>query len=212
MIRLRQWEVVRYFLDVAWAMVMEVGFYEIRRGRLPPVAGRIHHLVAGFVAGLRHPANPATLVFRPMPGPEVSERRAGPTTIVVEPSDYVLRNAGDMAMMQVAMTRLADLSRTPTSRCSRTSPTTLDPGAQRAGRRCDGAPVVVAHAVGARSCRAARACVGGPLAPAGGCATVAAPGAAGRACASTPTGGRASVTTSRCWPGPTSCWPPAWGA
>ena len=29
------------------------------------------------------------------------------STIVVEPSDYVLRNAGDMAMMQVAMGRLA---------------------------------------------------------------------------------------------------------
>jgi hypothetical protein len=28
-------------------------------------------------------------------------------TIVVEPSDYILRNAGDMAMMQVALTRLA---------------------------------------------------------------------------------------------------------
>src|SRR4051812_32521452 len=28
-------------------------------------------------------------------------------TIVVEPSDYVLRNAGDMAMMQVAITRLS---------------------------------------------------------------------------------------------------------
>jgi hypothetical protein len=30
-----------------------------------------------------------------------------PLTIVVEPSDYILRNAGDMAMMQVALTRLA---------------------------------------------------------------------------------------------------------
>ena len=29
-------------------------------------------------------------------------------TIVVEPSDYVLRNAGDMAMMQVAVTRLSN--------------------------------------------------------------------------------------------------------
>lgn len=28
--------------------------------------------------------------------------------VVVEPSDYVLRNAGDMAMLEVAVTRLAD--------------------------------------------------------------------------------------------------------
>lgn len=70
MIRLRQWEVVRYFLDVAWAMVMEVGYFEVRRGRLPPVAGRVRQLIAGLIAGFRHPANPATLVFRPVPEPD----------------------------------------------------------------------------------------------------------------------------------------------
>ena len=32
---------------------------------------------------------------------------ANPIRIVIEPSDYVLRNLGDMAMMEVAVTRLA---------------------------------------------------------------------------------------------------------
>ena len=48
------------------------------------------------VHGLVEGASPSTISVRPI-------------RILIEPSDYVLRNLGDMAMMQVAATRLVAL-------------------------------------------------------------------------------------------------------
>ena len=135
------------------------------------------------------------------------------STIVVEPSDYVLRNAGDMAMMQVAMGRLAamfpdaDIAVFSDVPDELTTPAPNVRAVDATGRRLWlHTPLVPDGAVPG-------ACVGVPLAPPGGCAD-GHRAWRGRpfACVSTRTGERASMTTSRCWPGPTSCWPRAWGA
>ncbi|MET0579066.1 MAG: glycosyltransferase family A protein [Ilumatobacteraceae bacterium] len=70
LIRHRQWEVVPYFLGVAWLMVIKVGVLEIINGRRPPVLGRSRQLVGGLIEGLRHPGDRSTLLFRPLE-PEV---------------------------------------------------------------------------------------------------------------------------------------------
>jgi polysaccharide pyruvyl transferase WcaK-like protein len=72
-----------------------------RRSFLDRIQRRICNLVLSGIA-----ITVAAVVGR---GASARRRSDGPVRLLVEPSDYLLRNVGDMAMMQIAIERLAAL-------------------------------------------------------------------------------------------------------
>lgn len=73
-----------------------------RRSFLDRIQRRICNLVLSGIA----------ITVAAVVGRGASARRRlsdGPVRLLVEPSDYLLRNVGDMAMMQIAIERLAAL-------------------------------------------------------------------------------------------------------
>src|ERR1700733_2477511 len=72
-----------------------------RRSFLDRIQRRICNLVLSGIA-----ITVTAVVGR---GASARRRSDGPVRLLVEPSDYLLRNVGDMAMMQIAIERLAAL-------------------------------------------------------------------------------------------------------
>jgi glycosyltransferase involved in cell wall biosynthesis len=64
LIKCGHWSVLPLFLQVIWISVFVVIWDNLRRGKIPPVLGRIEYLFKGFIRGCHMPVNQKAGTFR----------------------------------------------------------------------------------------------------------------------------------------------------